>query len=89
MGISEGLACDDGFSVRVRNVIAGKEQQSLAEAQVGDIWKSTVYASHIGIVRAVETDPASGTVVRVQVENDSVNQGGVVTNWFSTGEFYR
>ena len=89
LGLTAGLTCNDGFSVRVRDVIVGKEQHPLKEAQVGDMWVNPVDASHVGIVRAVDVDPKSGQVTRVQVEHDSSRQGAVVKNWFTSGDFYR
>lgn len=89
MGISGGAQCDQGYSVRVRDVIAGKTKFPLAKAQVGDIWENPTDASHVGIVREVKADAKTGDVTEVKVQHDSSRQGGVVTSWFSTGDFYR
>jgi hypothetical protein len=88
MGITNGSTCNDGYSFRVGDVISGKDLHPLTEAQVGDIW-TNVAASHTGIVRAVKTDPKTKQVTQVQVEHDSSRQGGVVTSWFTSGNFYR
>jgi hypothetical protein len=90
MNITRGgnNVCQLGFTFRVRDLIAGMNRFPMAQAQVGDIWENPLDASHVGIVRAVETDP-TGAVNRAQVEHDSSRQGGVVTTWFTTGDFYR
>lgn len=91
MNITRGgnNVCQLGFTFRVRDLIAGMNRFPMAQAQVGDIWENPLDASHVGIVRAVETDPTGGAVNRAQVEHDSSRQGGVVTTWFTTGDFYR
>lgn len=91
MGITRGKGnrCQLGFTLRVRDLIAGMDRFPMAEAQVGDICENPLDASHVGIVRAVQTDPGTGAVNRVEVEHDSVRQRGVVTTWFGTGDFYR
>jgi hypothetical protein len=88
LGITRGLGCDLGKSVRVRDVIKGMDPVVLAKVEVGDIWRSTQVASHAGIVReTIEGD--TDRVVAVVVEHDSVRQKGVVTERMTTGKFFR
>ncbi len=89
MNLTSGATCDSGFSIRVPDVIAGRTQYAMANAQVGDIWENPGNASHVGIVRTVNKDPATGAVTSTDVENDSSGRGGVVTTRFTTGDFYR
>jgi hypothetical protein len=89
LGITRGAKCTDGFSIRVPDVIAGRARFPLAQAHVGDIWEDPSDHSHVGIVREVRTDPKTHKVIQVLVEHDSFRQGGVVTSWFSDGDFYR
>jgi hypothetical protein len=89
IGHSSGLTCDDGFSVRVTDVIAGRQRVAFQDVQVGDLWENPGNASHIGIVRTIDRDPKTNAVIAVHVENDSSRQGGVVTSRFTKGDFYR
>jgi hypothetical protein len=94
LGIKVGLTCLEGFSVRTGvlggdGVVTGYLKYELKEARVGDIWENPTEASHVGIVRSVESDK-SGAVVKVQVEHDSsAHERGVVKSWFDRGDFYR
>jgi hypothetical protein len=75
--------------VRVTDLIARHAGLRLiGQAQVDDIWKNPSNNSHVGIVRAVQAD-ASGTATRVDVQHDSSRQGAAVSNWFTTGDFFR
>jgi hypothetical protein len=89
MGISSGLTCNAGRSVRVGSVVAGRTSYPLAQAQVGDIW-TNAGLSHTGIVRQVRTNTATPpAVTSAEVEHDSSAQGGVVRTWFTSGSFWR
>jgi hypothetical protein len=81
LGISRGLKCDVGHTVRVKDVIAGMTLVPMARAQVGDIWRSTEVASHAGIVREV----LEGALL---VEHDSTRRNGVVTERMDKGKFF-
>ena len=83
LGITRGLKCDVGKTVRVKDVIAPMTPVPLAKVEVGDIWRSTEVASHAGIVRQKISSEA------VMVEHDSVRQKGVVTQQMTTGKFFR
>ena len=82
LGISRGLKCDVGHTVRVKDVIAGMEPVAMSRAAVGDIWRSTEVASHAGIVREV----LEGALL---VEHDSTRRNGVVTERMVKGKFFR
>lgn len=89
VGITRGsVHCQDGYSVRVSDVISGKSVYKLEEVQAGDLW--TPSSSHVGIVREVEKNSKTKKVVRVLVEHDSsTNERGVVKEWVNSGTFYR
>ena len=87
MGINGNPGCYDGFAIRVAQVISGRTQYDLANAQVGDIWTNTAH-DHCGIVRQINSNQA-GNVMSARVEHCSSGQGGVVTSNFVTGDFYR
>jgi hypothetical protein len=83
LNILDSPGCFDGYAIRVTQVIAGKTANTIANAQVGDIWRR---GNHCGIVRAIGTGANAG---KVQVEHCSSALGGVVTNWKSSGSCYR
>lgn len=80
--------CDAGFKYRVTEVLATltKLSAGLSGAVVGAVWQKPT-GSHIGIVRAVTRDP-KGVVVSVEVENDSSESGGVVTQTKTDGAIW-
>lgn len=84
LNIKQGTAtCYAGYPLRVDDVVEGREKVDLEDCKIGDIWTTNplfwLWNKHCGIVRQVETD-------RVYVEHDSSGQGGVVTDWFSSGK---
>jgi hypothetical protein len=87
LGYSEGLKCDKGFTVRVRNIVSGRKKVEMKDVQVGDLWENAGDASHIGIIRSVNKE--EDKVTSVEVEHDSVRSGGVVKSTFTEGLFYR
>jgi len=87
LNFTDGLKCDKGFTVRVRNITASRTKVEMKDVKVGDLWENPTDASHIGIIRSVnQTD---GKVTGVEVEHDSVRSGGVVKSTFTEGLFYR
>ena len=78
LGIRTGAACYDGYSIRVRDVIAGRTEVGLQSCKVGDIWTNSD-ETHCGIVRQLGDS-------KVLVEHCSSAEGGVVTSWFSSGK---
>jgi uncharacterized protein DUF4157 len=89
LGINSGLTCNAGMSVRVGDVVSGKKEFALADAQVDDVWANDGL-SHTGIVRKINTNTATPpAITNVEVENDSSARGGVVTTVYSSGRFYR
>ena len=87
LNFTDGLKCDKGFTVRVRNITASRAKVEMKDVKVGDLWENPTDASHIGIIRSVnQTD---GKVTGVEVEHDSVRSGGVVKSTFTEGLFYR
>nr|CAI64369.1 hypothetical protein [uncultured archaeon] len=87
MDIYDEPSCFDDYAIRVSQVIEGRTQYSLEDAQIGDVWTNTGL-SHCGIVRASKTNK-SGVVISASVEHCSSRQGGVVTDIFKAGHFYR
>ena len=86
-GYTDGLTCDKGFTVRVRNITAGRTTVDMKDVKVGDLWENPTDASHIGIIRTVNQE--DGKVTSVEVEHDSVRSGGVVKSTFTEGLFYK
>jgi hypothetical protein len=81
--------CQNDYKFRVKDVLdsftwVGK---GLSFAKVGHVW-SKPDKSHIGIVCKV-TRNADNKVVSVDVENDSIASGGVVTQTKFEGLFYK
>ena len=89
LGFQTGLTCAAGYSVRVQDVIEGKQEIVLRDVVVGDLWKNPTAHSHVGIVRAVQVAEHSEEVTSVTVEHDSSRAGRVTTSRFTTGKFYR
>jgi hypothetical protein len=87
MGISDTPGCYDGNAIRVSQVISGLTSQNLQNVNTGDIWTNSG-RTHCGIVRGINRN-SSGNVTSVSVEHCSSGQGGVVTNTFSSGLFWR
>lgn len=86
-GTDGNPGCYIGRAIRVTQVIDGKTQYNLSDAQIGDVWTNTS-RSHCGIVRRINSNE-DGERVSVRVEHCSSGQGGVVTGNFSSGYFYR
>lgn len=80
-GISHGVGCYDGYSIRVSDVTAGKSGYGLSSARVGDIWTNTG-GTHCGIIIGL----GNGYVT---VRHCSSGSGGVVVSNFSSGYAYR
>lgn len=82
--------CQQGMKYRVTELLASLKQISpdLEGANVGVVWSAPRPQSHVGIVRAVTRYPPTGTVVSVEVENDSSASGGVVTQTKTSGSIY-
>lgn len=78
LGIRMGATCYDGYSIRIRDVIAGRAEVGIKSCKVGDIWTNSD-ETHCGIVRQLGDG-------KVLVEHDSSAEGGVVMNWFSSGK---
>ena len=87
LNFTDGLKCDKGFTVRVRNITAGRSKVEMKDVKAGDLWENPTDASHIGIIRTVNQE--NGKVTGVEVEHDSVRSGGVVKSVFTEGLFYR
>jgi hypothetical protein len=87
MNIENGPTCNAGKSIRVKNVVEGRTSNTLEEAEVDDIWTNNEL-KHTGIVREVKAND-DGKVTDALVEHDSSRQGGVVTDHFSSGLFWR
>ena len=86
-GYTDGLKCDKGYTVRVRNITAGRAKVEMKDVVAGDLWENPSDASHIGIIRSVNSE--NGRVASVEVEHDSVRSGGVVKSTFTEGLFYK
>ncbi len=72
--------CNDGYSIRVSDVIYGRTEVQMQYCRAGDIWTNSEL-THCGIVRQV----ANGKAL---VENCSSAAGGVVKDWVSSGRFW-
>jgi len=81
--------CMDGFKFRVTELLASLYQASadLQGARVGYVWSASG-SSHVGIVRAVHLEEGGTRIVSVDVENDSSERGGVVTQNKTDGSIY-
>jgi len=86
-GYTDGLKCDKGYTVRVRDITKGRSKVEMKDVKAGDLWENPTDASHIGIIRTVNQE--DGKVTSVEVEHDSVRSGGVVKSTFTEGLFYR
>lgn len=84
--------CLKGCSIRVPDVISGKQQTTdLKNVRVNDIWANNG-ATHCGLVSKVDTDKTGK--INISITHDTNRQGGVRTNDFGTffhaeGKFYR
>ena len=87
LNITDGLACDKGFTVRVRDIVARRVAVEMNDVEAGHLWENPRDASHIGIVRSVNKEGVK--VISVEVEHDSSRGGGVMTSTFSSGLFYK
>jgi Domain of unknown function (DUF4157) len=84
-GISTGPAwanCRSDRSVTVGQVVQGRTQRPLAEAQVGDVW-ATNSLGHSGVVREVDAEQG-----RVRTEECWVS-GNTGLQWHTDGSVYR
>ncbi len=88
LGITEGgrsQRCYSGFSVMIPQIISGRHEYQLVEAQINDIY---IYpgGSHSGIVRQV--DARDGRVRRVRIQACAI-EGTTYMQWRSDGSVYR
>jgi hypothetical protein len=92
--------CLEGHSIRVPDVIQGKQKISIGDVVVNDIWANDAL-THMGLVSKVQKNAgadggadvggdggadagAKAGAAQIQITHDSSGQGGVATNDFST-----
>ncbi len=85
--------CLEGFTFRVRTLVAGKTVVPLAQVRVNDIYV-TPSMDHTGLVIQVTPDPNTPASPQIIIRHDSSRQGRVAENEFRTyfnhaGSFYR
>ena len=87
LNFTDGLKCDKGFTVRVRNITASRAKVEMKDVKVGDLWENPTDASHIGIIRSVNQTTARSPALRSSTT--ACARAASVKSTFTEGLFYR